>query len=212
MAITNPALDPRFPQYRDARRKMPQERHGELLTTAVRISAEEGLAAVTLRKVAQSAGVTAGLVSHYFSSAEQLINATFRYAALADLESAQAAVAAAATPIAQIRALLDYTFDPNSADAAALWVDASSLGRRNPSLAAEANAVDEEWIGFLTGIVAAGVDTGEFHVEDPATAARRLLTIIDGLGAQAAVQALPPEELKEIATSFATSELRISVD
>lgn len=199
-----------IPDYRDARRKMPAERHRELLETAVQISAQDGLAAVTLRKVAQAAGVTAGLVSHYFSSAEQLINATFRYAALDDLDSARAAVAAASTPGAQIRALLDYTFDPNSSDAAALWVDASSLGRRNPSLAAEANSVDEEWIAFLTGIVAAGVASGEFHVSDPGTAARRLLTIIDGLGAQAAVQALPPEELKEIATSFATSELRIT--
>jgi hypothetical protein len=43
---------PLIPEYRDARRKMPAQRHGELLAAAVKVSAEEGLAAVTLRKVA----------------------------------------------------------------------------------------------------------------------------------------------------------------
>ena len=37
---------------RDARRKFPAERHGELLDTAVQICADEGLSAVTLRRVA----------------------------------------------------------------------------------------------------------------------------------------------------------------
>ena len=41
----------------------------------------EGLSAVTLRRVAADLGVTPGLVSHYFSSAEQLITAAFRAAA-----------------------------------------------------------------------------------------------------------------------------------
>ena len=62
---------------RDAKRKLPAERHGELLAKAVEISADEGLSAVTLRRVATDLGVTPGLVSHYFSSAEQLITAAF---------------------------------------------------------------------------------------------------------------------------------------
>ncbi len=66
---------------RDAKRKLPAERHGELLAKAVEISAAEGLSAVTLRRVATDLGVTPGLVSHYFSSAEQLITAAFCTAA-----------------------------------------------------------------------------------------------------------------------------------
>ena len=66
---------------REAKRKLPAERHGELLGRAVEISRADGLSAVTLRKVAADLGVTPGLVSHYFSSAEQLITAAFRTAA-----------------------------------------------------------------------------------------------------------------------------------
>ena len=95
----------------DAKRKLPAERHGELLAKAVEISAAEGLSAVTLRRVATDLGVTPGLVSHYFSSAEQLITAAFTTAAVADLDEARSRVERRETPTAKIDALMDYLLD-----------------------------------------------------------------------------------------------------
>lgn len=103
---------------------MPAERRGELLAKAVEISQAEGLSAVTLRRVATDLGVTPGLVSHYFSSAEQLIAAAFRAAAVADLDEARARVDAASTPSAGIDALMDYVLGDVSEEAGALWLDA----------------------------------------------------------------------------------------
>lgn len=193
---------------RDAKRKMPAERHGELLAAAVDISASEGLSAVTLRRVATELGVTPGLVSHYFSSAEQLITAAFREAAAADLAVALTRVAAEDTAAGQIDALMDYVLDDASLDASALWLDAWSLGRRNPALAEEANALTSQWLQCLAGIVRAGVDASEFVVADAEVAARRLLTMIDGLGAQAVVRSVPADEIKHIARAYVVSELR----
>ena len=136
-------------EVRDAKRKLPAERHGELLARAVEISAAEGLSAVTLRRVATDLGVTPGLVSYYFSSAEQLITAAFRTAAAADLAEARLRVGAAETPTAKMDALMDYVLDESSEDASALWLDAWSLGRRSVALAAEANALTDEWLEGL---------------------------------------------------------------
>ena len=194
---------------RDAKRKLPAERHGELLAKAVEISAAEGLSAVTLRRVATDLGVTPGLVSHYFSSAEQLITAAFRSAALADLDEARSRVDAAATPTAKIYALMDYVLDESSLDASALWLEAWSLGRRNTALAAEAKALTAEWLECIADIVRAGSTSGEFRVCDVDVATRRLLTMIDGLGAQQVVRAAPSQEIKHIARAYFASELGV---
>ena len=181
---------------RDAKRKLPAERHGELLAKAVEIAQAEGLSAVTLRRVAADLGVTPGLVSHYFSSAEQLITAAFRTAAVADFAEARSRVDAAAAAVAKMDALMDYVLDDSSDDAGALWLEAWSLGRRNALLAAEAKELTAVWLDCIADIVRAGVADGEFHVADVDVAARRLLTMIDGLGAQKVVRAVPSDEAK----------------
>jgi AcrR family transcriptional regulator len=194
-------------EVRDAKRKLPAERRGELLAKAVEISQDEGLSAVTLRRVATDLGVTPGLVSHYFSSAEQLIAAAFRTAAIADLQEARARVDAAPTPTAKIGALMDYVLDDVSAEASALWLDAWSLGRRNPTLAAEAAALTSDWLACIGDVVRAGGAAGEFTVADVGVAAQRLLIMIDGLGAQKVIRDAPADEIKHIARAYVAFEL-----
>ena len=194
---------------RDAKRKLPAERHDELLAKAVEIAQAEGLSAVTLRRVAADLGVTPGLVSHYFSAAEQLITAAFRSAAVADLAEARSRVDAAGTAVAKMDALMDYVLDDSSDDASALWLEAWSLGRRNAPLATEAKELTAEWLDCIADIVRAGVDDGDFHVVDVDVAARRLLTMIDGLGAQKVVRAVPSDEAKHIAQAYFASELGV---
>lgn len=192
---------------RDAKRKIPAERRMELLAKAVEVAAAEGLSAVTLRRVAADLGVTPGLVSHYFSSAEQLIIAAFRTAAVADLAAARSLVDAAASPLDKMAALMDYVLDDSSDDASALWLEAWSLGRRNAALAAEAKELTDQWLACIADIVRAGVADGTFDVDDVDVAARRLLTMIDGLGAQKVVRAVPVDEAKHIARAYFASEL-----
>ena len=118
--------------------------------------------------------------------------------------------AAASTPTDKIDMLMDYVVDDVSEDASVLWLDAWSLGRHNPTLAAEATALTEDWLTCIADIVEAGSRTGEFQVLAVDVAARRLLTMIDGLGAQKVVRAVPSDEIKHIARAYFASELGVA--
>jgi len=196
-------------QVRDAKRKLPAERHGELLAKAVEIAHAEGLSAVTLRRVAADMGVTPGLVSHYFSAAEQLVAAAFRAAALADLDKARSRVEGASSAGEKMSVLLDYVLDEEGDDGSALWLETWTLRRRNAMLAAEAEELTDQWLACIAAIVASGADSGEFTVPDVEVAARRLLIMIDGLGSQKVVRAVPAAEAKHIARVYVASELGV---
>lgn len=194
---------------RDAKRKLPAERRGELLGRAVQIARTEGLSAVTLRRVAADLGVTPGLVSHYFAAAEQLTAAAFRAAAQQDLDAANARVQAQPTASTKILALIDYMLADDGDDGSALWLETWTLARRNPVLAAEADDLTAQWVARIADIVAAGVEAGEFTVDGRVDAvARRVLTLIDGLGSQKVVRAVPAAEATQIARTYVQSELR----
>jgi AcrR family transcriptional regulator len=180
---------------------------GASFPRSVAVNCSPGLSAVTLRRVATDLGVTPGLVSHYFSSAELLIAAAFRAAAVADLNEARARVDTVPTPTGKIDALMDYVLDDVSQYASALWLDAWSLGRRNPSLAAEVAMLTDEWLAFLGTIVRAGAEASEFTVDDVDVAARRLLIVIDGLGSQKVIRDAFTDDLKHIARAYVSSEL-----
>ncbi len=74
----------------------------------------------------------------------------------------------------------------------------------------DSNALTVVWLVLIADTVRYGVESGEFHVADADVAARRLLTMVDGLGAQMVVHAVPSEEAKHIARSYFTSELRMA--
>jgi TetR/AcrR family transcriptional repressor of bet genes len=54
------------------------ERRAELVDAAWRVIAAEGLEAATVRRIAQAAGCTTGLVTHYFDSKDDMLVAALR--------------------------------------------------------------------------------------------------------------------------------------
>lgn len=198
---------PGNPEVGGGRRKGPAQRRTELLTCAVEISRTEGLAAVTLRRVAELLGVTPGLVSHYFATADQLVVETFREAANHDLGEALRVVGLAKTPRAQLLAFIDRVLGDGEG---APWLDAFSMSRRNETLAAEVRVRMNEWNAPVARIVAAGNAIGEFAAPDPDIAALRLMTMIDGLGVLRAVRSGSAEEVKHIAYAYVSAELRLA--
>ena len=77
------------------RRRDPAEAKLLILKTAEKIMLEEGYAAVTVRRVAKSAGVSSTLLHYYYATADELLVALYRNASAKDLQSLQSALSVA---------------------------------------------------------------------------------------------------------------------
>ena len=64
----------------EPRRMQPNDRKAQILNAAVELSIREGWGTITREKVAEAAGISAGLVTKYFISVEQLRASVMRSA------------------------------------------------------------------------------------------------------------------------------------
>lgn len=88
-------------------RRSPEDAKILILQTAERIMLDEGYAAVTVRGVAKSAGMSSTLLHYYYPTADDLLVALYRNASEKDLEQLHRALNAADP----IEALWDYQTD-----------------------------------------------------------------------------------------------------
>lgn len=68
----------------------PQQRREEVVDAAFRVLARDGLAGASMRAIAKEAGCTIGLINHWFSSRDDLVEATFDRAIERELEQGMA--------------------------------------------------------------------------------------------------------------------------
>ena len=167
----------------------PEARKGEIAEAAGRVATADGLAQLTAKRVAEAVGVYPGLVNHYFRSADELVAAGFAAATERRREQQAAKIAEAADdPIAELRMFVHDAISPEHDAAALLWLDAWRECPRRPALQREVVRQMELDLADLTSILDRGVGAGQFTSDDTATAAMRILAMIDGMFAQSAVR------------------------
>ena len=165
-------------------RMTPDQRRDAIVDAALEVALEKGLASTTVRDVAATMGTSSGLIHHYFDSMDEVLAAAFERVASQDLALTETAMAAAPGPReAMVEFLRTYT--PADKDwSFQFWLDAWAEAARRPALQATSRRLNLAWQGLLERTISAGVATGQFRNEDPAGAAWRILSLLDGLALQ----------------------------
>ncbi|MEV4686025.1 TetR/AcrR family transcriptional regulator [Microbacterium sp. LWH3-1.2] len=165
-------------------RKAPAERAAEIVAAATAIAHEHGLRALTLRAVAERAGVASGLVAHYQPSMDDLVARVYADLVDEEVRDVERLVGAVADPAARLGALIDTLMDAAREDLTVVWVEGWAMARRNDALAHAVRAQMERWQSLVESIIADGCRTGAFSTTEPGEVAWELLGMIDGLNAQ----------------------------
>lgn len=172
------------------------ERRELIADALLRVIVRDGLSGVSLRHVAAEAGVTAGMVQHYFASKDEMMAFAMRSASAryeARIGAAVERLGEQASPATVVRAVLE-NFIPRSAEERhdgriTLEFQAYAAGRDD--LVTSLAEGDAQLLGWLASLIGDATDV------DPATAATRataLLGTAEGLGVKALSAGLPASE------------------
>lgn len=160
-------------------RTEPDARRQSLIEATARVLARDGATGASVRTIAVEAGVSPGLVNHYFAGIDALIAAT--YSMVGDRVSAALAEAVANAgpePRARLTAYVTASFAPPIADRALLatWVAFWSLTAK-PLIAARHDAIYADYRRDLERLLGdCGIAPAEHRLIAIAIAA-----LVDGL-------------------------------
>jgi AcrR family transcriptional regulator len=187
----------------------PDQRREAIVAAALQVAVRKGLASTTVRDVAAQMGTSSGLIHHYFESMDDVLAAAFEQVATQDLANSALLMGEAGDPLSALRVFF-RTYTPADQDwAFQLWLDAWAEAARRPALQATSRRLNLEWQGLLERTIREGVAAGSCRCVDPAAAAWRILSLLDGLALQVVAHGttISRSEVVAWATGAAEGEL-----
>ena len=159
-------------------------RRSELVAAAIRVMRRQGLLETTTRDVAAEAGVSPGLVHHYFKSQDDLVAEAFAEVADEDLTRVSTAVKACPGAAARLSTLIDAFTPPDAEWPFLLWIDAWAAAARHESVRVRSRSINLRWAELFEETFCDGVHEGTFDYAEPRASAWRMLALLDGLAIQ----------------------------
>jgi AcrR family transcriptional regulator len=150
------------------------------LDAAEQLIAVHGYDALRLRDVSKAAGVSIGLIQHYFTTRDELLRETMRTASLRRAEQwAQLASGHERAP-EKLTALLEGAI--NDRHRCVVWLETCAAATRHPDLLPDVQRTQDAWRGALRDAIEEGVAKRDFAPVIPvADIVVLLVSLIDGL-------------------------------
>jgi TetR/AcrR family transcriptional repressor of bet genes len=189
-------------------RAAPDERRQSLIEATARCLADKGAAGVSVRSICTEAGVSPGLLRHYFAGVSDAIAETYRWTGQRIAEALETAVREAPdNPRARLLAYLTASFRPPiaSPDLLASYIAFWSLTRSDHAVAAVRAEIYGGYRRALEGLIYAWRPT----LDDARLPAIALTALIDGLWLELSLGDAPftREEAEALASKWLDSLL-----
>ena len=154
-----------------------------ILAAAMRQIAERGYGGMRLADVAVDAGVSLGLVQHYFGTRTGLLQATFETGTEVNLRRAREIAHGPGTPSERLTGLIRWgCADIDAADGSwEFWFEFWLAALRETELSLRNRAGDQGWQGAFRTVLSDGIADGSFAPDGtPEQVATKLVTLLDG--------------------------------
>jgi AcrR family transcriptional regulator len=194
-----------------------EDRRAQILEATARVISERGADGTRLVDVARKAGVSIGLIQHYFNTRDELMADAFDY--FNELwvgEWERTANAAADSPhkLVTLLRLGAFEFAGWREVQWRIWVEFWSLCNRDARFRSQYERIYARFRSPFLQAIREGVADGHFTTDSPEDCADRLTALIDGLRIHAMLEPhrMPRERMFELLVRCAEDELQFTVD
>jgi AcrR family transcriptional regulator len=192
-------------------RMQPERRRAAILDAAVAEISERGFARTTSRHVAARAGVTHGLLHHYFPDHDTLLAAAFEKVALEEIDEANEALASDRDPLAQLREITEPYGPGGGEEAYRFWLEAWAEAYHSPTLQETSRRLSVAWHELVVGVIERGNAVGVFRCEHPHETAWMVVALSDAYALQCQIgSGLAPYEMNHVLWRLTERELGLA--
>lgn len=193
------------------------DRRAQILYAAAKVISERGADRARLMDVARTAGVSIGMIQHYFTARDELLAGAFEFCTELWMRDWEAAAAREPDPRQRLLALLRmsaYETEGWREVQWRIWIEFWSLCDRDPAFQAQYAGIYEKFRSPFYESIRQGIAAGQFtpsaSVEDIVD---RLTAQIEGLRVRALIEAerMPRERLFELLVRSAELELQTTL-
>ncbi len=184
-------------------------RRSQLIAATLEAVDQVGMSDASIAYIARLAGVSNGIISHYFRDKNGLLEATMRHLmqALSQASRARRAALSEDNPRAQLRAIVESNFDASQVSGPAMktWLAFWAASMHHPSLRRLQRINDHRLYSNLCG---------QFRRQLPRpqarAAARGLAALIDGLWLRGALSGQSFDTQQAIALAYEYLDLQLT--
>ncbi len=162
-------------------RRSVEVRREEILVATIDQAGRLGMDQLRVQDVAESLGVSTGLVFYHFETKDKLLAAALEHAVDRDLTRLDRAVARGNDPLDRLRRVIASYGPTGAASGWTLWIDAWAMALRHPPIRTTLRRLDGRWRAALSDAIVDGAAAGDFICPDPAGTVARIGGLLDGL-------------------------------
>lgn len=196
------------------------DRRAQILDAAVVVISRRGVDRARLADVSEEAGVSLGLVQHYFRTRERLLIETFRREQERISQIWYDAVPADADPLTRVAEYLRLSSPEGSESAAtpfdpgwSFWLEFWSKANRDDEIRAEVADIYRDFAGLYRDAIREGVERGEFRISGAVEdAADRLISLADGIAVRTLLGEIERPRMVALLVDGMALELGLSDD
>lgn len=165
-----------------------KEREEGVLEAAALAISELGFSNVRVADIAERANMTAGHVTYYFPSKNDLLLLALRRSEESLVADSRSEVSAFDDPVERLRWLIARAASKGFKDDGwNLWLQVWANGLSNEGVSLEPGQLDQRWFEILVEVIEYGRDRGVFRVKEVTDAAESISALIDGLSIKVTV-------------------------